>query len=434
MRSGRAQSVLDYAILSNQLDSMDPQLKAVIVYRWLGAAFLLALLLLTNRYLSVRDSDVLSIDSYNYLRIATAFPRLPAPDSGLSAHHAQRFVIPYLTGGFSKATHLPMDISFRVFAVSGILLVVGLLLTALAKISRLSPLHSLWLVALQILNPYSFRIYIANPFLLNDVFFQVGLLALIVGLLEESASVSLFGIFVAICGRQTALLLLPPMLVWVTLLWPKAKRPSAIFTGVTGTLMIGLIYEITSRVAVHISGTTVSIETVTGLFLYLRSSPSIRVIGEFGLRGIIGLALPIAILLSTTRCYTGIPKWSREDRLRTGLLLGFAAMIASQPLLGGPAVTGRDITRLVLLALSALIDRIWYSLFIYNLEPSILAASVSFFHGNFRGGLVSPYLFVSGNWNGSRTDQPICASSFCVWDSALFGDQDFETSEQCVGH
>lgn len=358
---------------------MDPQLKAVIVYRWLGAAFLLALLLLTNRYLSVRDSDVLSIDSYNYLRIATAFPRLPAPNSGLSAHHAQRFLLPYLAGGFSTATHLPMDISFRVFAVSGILLVVGLLLAALAKISRLSPLHSLWLVALQILNPYSFRIYIANPFLLNDVFFQVGLLALIVGLLEESASVSLLGIFVAICSRQTALLLLPPMLVWVTLLWPKGKRPSAIFTGVTGTLMVGLIYAITSRVALHISGATVSIETVTGLFLYLRSSPSIRVIGEFGLRGIIGFALPTAILLSTMRCYTGIPKWSREDRLRAGLLLGFAAMIASQPFLGGPAVTGRDVTRLVLLALPPLLIAFGILLSYTTLGPQFWQQAFPFF-------------------------------------------------------
>jgi hypothetical protein len=334
---------------------MPPKLKSELVYLWFAAAFLLALLLLTNRYLSVRDSDVLSIDSYNYLRIATAFPKLPAPNSVLSAHHAQRFMLPYLAGGFSKATNLSMDISFRVFVIAGIILIVGLLVTVLAKISQLSTFQSLWLVALQILNPYSFRIYIANSFLLNDIFFQVGSLVLVLGLLEESVSVSFLGIFVAICSRQTALLLLPPMLVWVTVLWPKAKRRSAILAGVIGTLMALFIYEITSRVAVHMAGTTVSIETVTGLFVWLRASPSIKVIGEFGLRGIIGLALPIAILLATLRWYVSIAKWSREDRLRTGLLLGFAAMIASQPVLGGPAVTGRDITRLVLLALPPLL-------------------------------------------------------------------------------
>jgi hypothetical protein len=334
---------------------MNSQFNGAMMYRWFVAAFLLVLLLLTNRYLSVRDSDVLSIDSYNYLRIATAFPRLPAPNSVLSAHHVQRFVLPYLAGGFSKVTGLSMNISFRVFAIAGILLIVGLLVTVLAKISQLSPFHSLWLVALQILNPYSFRIYIANPFLLNDIFFQVGSLILVLGLLEESVSLSLLGICVAVCSRQTALLLLPPMLVWLTILWPKTKRRGAILTGVTGTLIVLLIYEITSRVAVHIAGTTVSIETVTGLLVWLRGSPNLRVIAEFGLRGLIGLALPIAILLATLPWHKGIAQWSREDRLRTGLLLGFAAMVASQPILGGPAVTGRDITRLVLLALPPLL-------------------------------------------------------------------------------
>ena len=161
---------------------MKPKLNAERIYLWFATTFLLALLLLTNRYLTVLDSDVLSIDSYNYLRIASAFPRLPAPNSVLSAHHVQRLVFPYLAGGVSKATTLSMETSFRVFAIAGILLIVGLELTAFAKISGISPQHRLWLVVLQILNPYSFRIYIANPFLLNDVFFQVGLLALIIGL------------------------------------------------------------------------------------------------------------------------------------------------------------------------------------------------------------------------------------------------------------
>ena len=160
---------------------------------------------------------------------------------------------------------------------------------------------------------------------------------------------------VAICSRQTALLLLPPMLAWLTILWPKSKRQSAIFVGATSTVMVFLIYGITSTVARKIAGTTVPIETVTGLFIWVKNSPSIKVIGEFGLRGMIGLALPMAILLATLRRYTSVLEWSREDRLRMGLLLIFALMIASQPVLGGPAVTGRDITRLVLLALPPLL-------------------------------------------------------------------------------
>jgi hypothetical protein len=124
----------------------------------------------------------------------------------------------------------------------------------------------------------------------------------------------------------------------------------------------------------------VSIETVTGLFVYLRSSPSIKAIGEFGLRGIIGLVLPIAILLSTMGgWYAGIPNWSREDRLRTGVLLGFAAMIASQPFLGGPAVTGRDITRLVLLALPPLLIAFGILLSYTTLDPQFWRQAFPFF-------------------------------------------------------
>jgi hypothetical protein len=213
-------------------------------------------------------------------------------------------------------------------------------------------LHSFWLLALLILNPYSFRIYIAVPYLLNDLFFQAGLTALLVGLFEESIAFSLLGASLAICSRQTGLLLIPPMLMWLILLWPGNRKRAAIFTGATATLIILVVYKATSYVALQISGGEMSLAPVTGLLTWMRSSPTIKELMEFSLRGVIGLTFPIATLLGTFPRLSSLAEWPRQDRLQTGCLLGFAGMIAAQPILGGPAVTAHDITRLVLLGLS----------------------------------------------------------------------------------
>jgi|SRR5215472_898063 len=321
-----------------------------------GSIFLMLLLLLTNRYLSLAyDSEVLPGDCFSYLRIASAFPSLPTLDAGIPAHHAQRFIIPYLVGAFSRLTHLPLEVSFRVFAIGAMLSIVGLFCRILRRLHGLLPLHSLWLLALLILNPYSFRIYIAAPYLLNDLFFQVGLTMLLFGLFEESIEISLVGVSLAICSRQTALLLIPPMLLWLMCLWPKTRKKAALFTGLAATAIILIIYGITSYVALEISGQLVSTAHVIGLFTWLRGSPSFKAFIEFSLRGVIGLTFPIAALLGTLPKISCISEWSREDHLRAGGLLGFAAMIAAQPILGGPTVTAHDITRLVLLGLTPLL-------------------------------------------------------------------------------
>ena len=317
---------------------------------------LLLLLMLTNRYLFlVSDSQVLPGDSFSYFRIAIAFPGLPTSSSDISPHHAQRFIGPYVVGGFSRLTHLPLESCFRVFAIVAIISIVSLLRRILQRLHGLLPLHSLWLLALLILNPYSFRIYIAAPYLLNDLFFQVGLTMLLLGLFEESVVISLIGVSLAICSRQTGLLLIPPMLVWLIWLWPKTKKKAALCTGLAAIVITVIVYGVTSYVALQISGQLTSVAHVTGLLKWLRDSPSIKALIDFGLRGIIGLTFPIATLLGTLPKFSSIAGWSREDHLRTGCLLGFAAMIAAQPILGGPAVTAHDITRLVLLGLTPLL-------------------------------------------------------------------------------
>jgi len=187
------------------------------------------------------------------------------------------------------------------------------------------------------------------------LFFQVGLTMLLLGLFEESILISLLGVLLAICSRQTGLLLIPPMLVWLIWLWPKTRKKAALCTGSAAIVITVIVYGVTSYVALQISGQLTSVAHVTGLLTWLRDSLSIKALIDFGLRGIIGLTFPIATLLGTLPKFSSIASWSREDHLRTGCLLGFAAMIAAQPILGGPAVTAHDITRLVLLGLTPLL-------------------------------------------------------------------------------
>jgi len=147
---------------------------------------------------------------------------------------------------------------------------------------------------------------------------------LLLGLFEESILISLLGVLLAICSRQTGLLLIPPMLLWLVLLWPRNRKRAAIFAGITATVTAILIYITSAYIALKISRQVVSIAHVAGFLTWMRGSPSIKALMEFGLRGIIGFTFLAATVLGTFPRFSSIAEWSRENCLRTGCLLGFA--------------------------------------------------------------------------------------------------------------
>jgi hypothetical protein len=307
-------------------------------------------LFLTNRYLSLPADhpwvDFAAGDSYSYMAIARAFPALPAADAMLPFHHSQRFFFPYVIGGAAWLVRVPAPDAFFAFAV---LAVLGLILVFHGILDGLTsePSKKMMLLSLLILNTYMFRYYLAIPWMISDLAFQFWLAVLLLGLLRERPWLTFAALLASALSKQTALLLIPGAMGWIWWEWKSPPRNVKIWQCV-GVALVGTgVYQGTGWLAQAFSGPNINASHVLGLFRWTTTAFALPEFVVFALRGIIGFAFPAALLLSLAVMRTLPEGWYRDRKLRLSLL--FAGSICLQPCLGGPAVTGQNITRLDML-------------------------------------------------------------------------------------
>lgn len=182
---------------------------------------LLAFLLLTNRF---KVPHVWGNDVESYIAIAAAAPQFP--ERAVGSAYAGRWVPHWAVGALQGLTGLSLHATYWTVALG---LVVGLLVVACAVFASadLSPGLGPIGVAAFALAPYaSIRATLTAPGLLQDLVFVLGLAVCLVGLLRVSPALVLGGIVLALCGRQTMLLVLPVAAVWILIepAWSASTR------------------------------------------------------------------------------------------------------------------------------------------------------------------------------------------------------------------
>jgi hypothetical protein len=218
-------------------------------------------------------------------------------------------------------------------------------------------------MAALIFNPYGFRYYLAAPFMITDVGFILGSLIVVYGLLKDRLSILFLGMVVSTLSRQTGLMLLPPVLIW---LLNSAngnlkikKRNMIVWTGICCFSL--LIYWKTGKIASRFSGESSNLFHLLWLFYFFwdwvrGSDEHFHII--MGERAV--SYLPISHLrLFLIYCLKSIIPflnslviffvfWFRNQKKKspknTYLLLIFSFFICLQPMLSGPY--RHDLTRL----------------------------------------------------------------------------------------
>lgn len=322
-------------------------LKRVALRRNLIFCFVLScFLVVTNRWLTWDESMSLfhADDLLSYLPIANAAPSLPV--SPLSHHHAQRFLIHYFVGSMSAWTGVSLPVVYRLVWALLTLSLAFLLGHTFTRASRgRTPLFEMsW--ALLFMNPYFVRYYMAVPGLLQDVVFLLGT-AIVLWALFERRVVALFcGLVLTGLGRQTVVMLLPGLAVWMLFApaWRKAAMSARLARFAVALAAIVGTYFATDLLSASFSKHSVNLEHVTGIFSWLRSSEvSALTLAEHFLRVVIPY-VPLAALL------VGLGSRIRPRRtLVCPELVScfmFCAAIAVQPFLAGPDITGKNASRL----------------------------------------------------------------------------------------
>lgn len=305
----------------------------------LAAGAILALLAATNRWLGWDDGiHLLSLSDVRetYQVIAESFPGWPG--ELVPFHKAQRFLIPYLLGGIAKVG-IGVPVVFSLFTLLCGVGGVALLLRAMRAAAV--PERTRWAaLVLFCFQPYVFRYYILAPGMGLDLAFVAGMGLIILALLQTNAALLLAGALWAGMSRQTALLLVPGVFYF---LWRDAgwKEKSRFLVGAAFAAIVGLVYIVSSKLAVAFALPNTNLAVLTGIFDPSQTENP-RALAEHAVRCFLPLAgAGLALLFAR-------PSW-RDTRVVSFVLMGLAVL--SQPVLAGPGITGQNGGRLASMAL-----------------------------------------------------------------------------------
>lgn len=309
----------------------------------------------TNFWMSWQEGIryVRADDSRSYEIIARAAPNLP--ESGPLYHHAQRILIHYVVGSTSKLLGADLGIVYQAFAIALAVLVLVLLSKILSQLKVVEPGRLLLLFAFAA-NPYTFRYYFLAPTMLADLLFVAGGMLVMLGLLQGRTVMLLFGGLVAVLGRQSALLMLPGISLWLFFSEQgRAQRFVNRLSPILGIwLLIGLAYYTLGIFVLPFTGHVVhEVNTFWGLIPWLSSELfSFKLLAEHGLRVLIPFILPVTL---------GLGFWLAQRStlakppLEFWAALAIAAGIASQPLMLNPIDVGQNQSRQAAIGLFAVI-------------------------------------------------------------------------------
>lgn len=358
-------------------------------------ALLVGLLLsiaLTNRWFVTEPAQlsVQKFDAVSYWEIARAAPHFPQEIHVLGRttsdslarvpfHHAQRFFVPYFVGSIAHTAGISEKVCFT-FAQLILALLTAYILWKSACVLGLSGWSAMMIPVLFLCNPYCTRYFFAETPMLPYTVFLCGFSVLLYGLLTQRWHLVLGGLIFAAFGRQTSLLLLPPVVLWLYLdsAWRAAyKKVHLALLGGVSVFVVLLWYAVSGTIAAEFAGENINTAHLTEVFSwFLRTDTSftsqeasslaksidihnlgtkLAIFCTFLFRGVIPFIPAIIMILNAL--------WQRrkenttlstQERIRLRLLLMFVVCIVAQPIAGGPELTGSTIIVLSALGVPAL--------------------------------------------------------------------------------
>ena len=302
---------------------------------FLSIAGLFAILLLSNRWLTFEQgmSELKATDTRHYMALATSFPNQHVED--IPFHQAQRFAAPMLVGAVSSVTGISHSTGFLLLTLALCLTIIFLTNQVLSEV-RLAPQARFLCMALLILNPYTFRFYLAVPAMVCDLVFISGMTLLALGLLRGDFRLVWLAVVTASLGRQTALLAIPGAALWMGLGESWASRPllKRLLFSASCLVTASLIYIGTAKFAAASGNGGNNLQWLFGMADWLRGDPNLHTLMELFARALIPLAFPLALIVGVGAGLGQNPIRRKE----AWICLFLVASLLSQPFMGDPRI------------------------------------------------------------------------------------------------
>jgi hypothetical protein len=303
----------------------------------ISAFILIAIFYLTSHsyeYLFAIDHGFSDVASYVNLAMSDDFNSLRSLSAHYPWHHLERWV-PHLIIGLLIKIY-PIDIWSIYKTINFLCICMAAYLIGTLKCKSINKAAYF---SLLLFNPYTFRYYAGVPGMLNDAIFFVALIAFCVAIFNKKVALLCVATLLACLTRQTGVLLLP---ILALSYYHDKSTLSVLFKASLSAITGLMVAKIGGNILFEPTSKGYLIDHTLGIFFWLADNPNLYdLINFFGRYILMLLSIsPLLILLKNQRVDTlGI----------YGLI--FFLLIQSQPILGGPGITGLNIDRLAILGL-----------------------------------------------------------------------------------
>jgi len=276
------------------------------------------------------------LDVASYIHIATSkdLESLYILSEKFPLHHLERWPPHVLIGAISNIFNIDLWSFYKVFNL--LCICISIVLINSLKCSKLNRIAYFSLLTF---NPYTFRYFVGVPGMISDSIFFVSLIAFCVALFNKNFFLLYLAIIFACISRQTGALLLP--ILFLTYFYDKSILKVAVVGIFIGFICL-LIVRFSSLYIFKPVEQGYLLDVTLGIFFWIAHKFNMNELVNFLGRYILMLLSisPILILV----------KNQKIDRLAIFGILFFIIM-QSQPILGGPYITGSNIDRLAILGL-----------------------------------------------------------------------------------
>lgn len=297
---------------------------------FIGGLFLTALFVITAHTITYEQAIVKGFsDAIDYMAVANAVDLNALHDLSLTHawHRLERWPVHFLMGFIAR--YLDLDVwGVERFAVVICMMIALLLIFKL----RARNWQKLAFYFLLLMTPYAFRQYYAAPGMLSDCVFYLAILGVAVGMWNRSWLLIAIFLCIACFVRQTGVLLLPAI-AWYAYTTGMDIKSTILVIGM-GLLSFLICKVLSFLVFQPVSGSYVGMHTL-GIFYWIKDNPQWPELIDFVGRYVLMLLSlsPLLLLIS------------KRNRL-PWMYVAFFFLLQSQPLLGGPIVSGSNVDRL----------------------------------------------------------------------------------------
>ncbi len=251
----------------------------------------------------------------------------------IESHHLERAIPTILTSELSRISRISFDSLEKALVLIFLICVTFLFYLRFGRINAYEPFV---LYALVIYNPYLFRYYFATPYTLNDSLFFFSICLLVFGLLLKKSPLIYVFVLLSVFARQTSITLIPFLA----------------YLAIRGTITWNFFFRLLIAYGIAFSVCSLILQT------YFGDLASITLEKPYFLHHISGFGDWAALLYGDDNAKSSFVRLLLFLFLLTPLLLvakresfdipglGFI-LVAAQPVLAGPFVTGDNIQRLI---------------------------------------------------------------------------------------